>query len=74
MRFLSPTWLLQEIKAGTASVAHAKAGDILLLTGSTQEMQDFLFMHANDEDAFEEKLLFERAHEGRTQEQEKESQ
>jgi hypothetical protein len=61
MRFLSPTWLAKQIKAGAVSVAHAKSPDILLLTGSTQEMQDLLFLNASDQDAFGEAMLFEQA-------------
>lgn len=63
MKFMNPTWFAGQIKAGTLTTPHAVANDVLLLTGSTQEMQELLFLNANDDSAFGEALEFERAHE-----------
>jgi len=61
LTFLNATWLLRQLKTGAVSIAHAKSGDILLLTASTQETQELLFLHASDEGAFTETLSFDRA-------------
>ena len=63
MKFMNPAWFAGQIKAGTLTTPHAVANDVLLLTGSTQEVQELLFLNANDDGAFEEALEFERTHE-----------
>lgn len=60
MRFLSPFWLATQIKAGAVSIEHAKSQEILLLTATTQQMQELLYLNANDDDAFPEPIVFER--------------
>lgn len=61
MTFLSASWLAKQIKSGAVGVTHANSDDILLLTATTQEMQEVLFLNANDENAFAETLRFDRA-------------
>ena len=61
MRFMNPTWFAEQIKASALTTPHATANDVLLLTGTTQEMQELLFLNANDDSAFGETLGFERA-------------
>jgi len=60
MMFLNPSWLTQQLKTGAVTLPHASSGDILLLTASTQELQELLFLNANDETAFEEAIEFVR--------------
>ena len=61
MTFLNGSWLAGQIKSGAVSIAHTKADDMLLLTATTQEIQEVLFLNATDENAFAETLLFDRA-------------
>ena len=67
MRFVSPAWLAKQIKAGTVTIAHAKSDEILLLTATTEEMQELLYLNASDENAFREAIVFERTGEEEAQ-------
>ena len=60
MRFVSPAWLASQIKEGAVTIAHAKSDEILLLTATTEEMQELLYLNASDENAFGEAVVFER--------------
>jgi hypothetical protein len=60
MTFLSASWLSKQIKAGTISIPHAAANGTLLLTATTQELQEVLFMNASNEEAFHDPIRFER--------------
>ncbi|HTP68423.1 MAG TPA: hypothetical protein VMJ35_05920 [Dongiaceae bacterium] len=63
MSFVSPRWLATQIKAGAVNIAHTNSDEILLLTATTQEMQELLNLNASDDNAFGEPLVFERAQE-----------
>ena len=60
MIFLSATWLSKQIKAGTISIPHAATNGTLLLTATTPELQELLFMNASNEEAFHDAIRFER--------------
>lgn len=61
MTFLSAPWMSKQIRAGTICIPHAATNDTLLLTATTQELQEVLFANANNEEAFGDPLRFERA-------------
>jgi len=67
MRFVSPAWLAKQIKAGTVTIAHTKSDEILLLTATTEEMQELLYLNVSDENAFREAIVFERTGEEEAQ-------
>jgi len=56
MTFLNASWLGQQLKAGTVTLPYVRSGDILLLTASTQELQEVLFLDAGDPTAFGEAI------------------
>lgn len=49
---LSPEWLKKRIGEGKVSIRHEEAEGGLVLTASTEELQEFVRMYANDPDAF----------------------
>lgn len=61
LTFLNPGWLSKQMKEGAVSVPHESVDDELLLTGSTQELQEFLSANSSDDAAFSDAILFERA-------------
>src|SRR5436305_10998253 len=60
MAFLSASWLKAKIKENSIDTPYAKASDALLLTGTTEELQELVFRYANDDQAFADALLLER--------------
>ena len=60
MAFLSASWLKAKIKENSIDTPYAKASDALLLTGTTEELQELVFRYANDDQAFADPLLLER--------------
>ena len=60
MAFLSASWLKAKIKENTVDTPYVKADDALLLTGTTEELQELVFCYANDDQAFADPLLLER--------------
>ena len=60
MAFLSASWLKAKIKENSIDTPYAKASDALLLTGTTEELQELVFCYANDDQAFADPLLLER--------------
>ena len=49
---LSPDWLKKRIEEGKVSIRHEEAEGGILLTASTEELQEFVRMYANDSEAF----------------------
>ncbi len=60
MAFLKASWLKAKIKENSVDTPYVKADDALLLTGTTEQLQDLVFGYANDDQAFADPLLLER--------------
>ena len=60
MAFLSASWLKAKIKENSIDTPYVNASDALLLTGTTEELQELVFRYANDDQAFADPLLLER--------------
>lgn len=50
--FLDATWLEKKIDEKAVDISHRKIDGMLLLTGTTEEVQDLLFQYENDDGAF----------------------
>jgi hypothetical protein len=61
MSFLSASWLNARIEEKSVDTPHEKADGSLLLTGTTEEVQELAFLYANDDRAFGDPLALERA-------------
>jgi hypothetical protein len=64
LAFLSASWLSAQIEEKSIDTPHEKADGSLLLTGTTEEVQELANLHANDEKAFVEPLSLERTRVG----------
>jgi hypothetical protein len=60
MTFLSAGWLQRKIEEKTIDTPHEKVDGSLVLTGTVEEVQDLVFLHAEEEGAFSEPLTLER--------------
>ncbi len=60
MAFLSASWLRARIEEKSIDTPHEKADETLLLTGTTEEVQELAYIYANDEKAFADPLSLER--------------
>jgi hypothetical protein len=60
MTFLSASWLKRKIEEKSIDTPHEKVDGVLLLTGTVEEVQDLVFLHAEEEGAFAEPLTLER--------------
>lgn len=60
MAFLSAGWLRAKIKEKSVDTPYVKGDDALLLTGTTEEVQELVFCYANNDEAFADPLLLER--------------
>jgi hypothetical protein len=60
MAFLDGTWLRKKTDEKIVDVPCQKTDGMLLLTGTTAEVQDLLFMHANDSEAFPDPIILSR--------------
>jgi hypothetical protein len=60
MTFLSARWLQRKIEEKSIDTPHEKVDGSLLLTGAVEEVQDLVFLHAEEEGAFSEPLTLER--------------
>jgi hypothetical protein len=58
--FFSAGWLKARIEEKSIDTPHEKADGSLLLTGTTEEVQELVFLHADDEGAFSDPLTLER--------------
>jgi hypothetical protein len=59
--FLSASWLKAKIQEKSVDTPYVKADDALLLTGTTEEVQELVFFHANDDEAFADPLLLRKS-------------
>ena len=60
MAFFNATWLQKEIDAKSVDASYKKTDGTLLLTGTTEEVQDLLFLHGNDDTAFSDPITLTR--------------
>jgi len=60
MAFLSASWLKAKMMEKSVDAPYVKTEDALLLTGTTEEVQELVFSHANDNEAFPDPLLLTR--------------
>jgi hypothetical protein len=60
MAFFSANWLGAQIEEKTIDTPHIKADGSLLLTGTTEEVQELADLYANDEKAFADPLCLQR--------------
>ena len=60
MAFLNAKWLQKEIDAKSVDTSYQKTDGTLLLTGTTEEVQDLLFLHGNDDAAFSDPITLTR--------------
>jgi len=60
MAFLSASWLRERIEEKSIDTPSVKADGSLLLTGTTEEVQELTDLYANDEKAFADPLCLER--------------
>lgn len=60
MAFLNASWLSARIEDKSIDTPHEKADGSLLLTGTTEEVQELAYLYANDEKAFADPLSLER--------------
>jgi len=60
MAFLSASWLKAKIGEKSVDTPHVEADEALLLTGTTEEVQELVFSHANDDEAFAYPVLLEK--------------
>jgi len=56
IRFLDDDWVKKGIEAGKISITHEDVDGTPVLTASTQELQEFLLAHADDDQALSVKL------------------
>ncbi len=59
MAFLSARWLKAKMDEKSVDTPCVKVDDTLMLTGTTEEAQELVFSHANDDRAFADSVLLE---------------
>ena len=60
MAFLDGAWLQKKIDEKSVDVSYQKTNGTLLLTGTTEEVQNLLFLHGNDNEAFPDMITLTR--------------
>lgn len=60
MAFLSASWLKARIEEKSVDTPCVEVDDTLMLTGTTKEVQELVFSHANDDEAFADSVLLEK--------------
>ena len=60
LAFLSASWLEAKMDEKTVDTPCVKVDDELLLTGTTEEVQEFVFSYASNDEAFANPVLLER--------------
>jgi hypothetical protein len=60
LAFLSASWLKAKMDEKSVDTPCVKVDDELLLTGTTGEVQELMFSHANDDEAFADPVSLER--------------
>jgi len=58
--FFDATWLQKKIDEKSLDISYQKTDGMLLLTGTTEEVQDLLFRHGSDDGAFPEPITMAR--------------
>lgn len=58
--FFDKQWLQKQIEEKSVDIPYQKAEGALLLTGTTEMVQNLLFLHGNDSEAFPEPILLTR--------------
>jgi hypothetical protein len=58
--FLSASWLKKKIEEKNVDTPHENADGSLLLTGTTEEVQELAFFYGNNDEAFADPLCLER--------------
>jgi hypothetical protein len=60
MAFLSASWLKAKLEEKSVDTPCVEVDDALMLTGTTKEVQELVFSHANDDGAFADSMLLEK--------------
>ena len=60
LEFMSASWLKAKIDEKSVDSACVEVDDALLLTGTTEEVRDLVYSHANDDKAFADPILLEK--------------
>jgi len=60
MAFFDGGWLQKKIKEKSVDVSYQETNGMLLLTGPTDEVQNLLFLHGNDSEAFPDPITLMR--------------
>jgi hypothetical protein len=60
LAFLSASWLEAKMDEKSVDTPCVKVDDELLLTGTTEEVQEFVFSYASNDEAFANPVLLER--------------
>jgi hypothetical protein len=60
MAFLSARWLKAKMDEKSVNTPCVKVDDTLMLTGTTEEVQELVFYHANDDGTFADSVLLEK--------------
>jgi len=60
MAFLSARWLKAKMDEKSVDTPCVEVDDTLMLTGTTEEVQELVFSHANDDGAFADSVLLEK--------------
>src|SRR5207244_12007247 len=60
MAFLSARWLKAKLDEESVDTPCVNVDDTLMLTGTTEEVQERVFSHANDDGAFADSVLLEK--------------
>jgi len=53
-------WLAKKLEEGQLDLGHENTEDGLVLTASSEELQDFAYLYAQDEEAFTKTVTFQR--------------
>ena len=64
MAFFDGAWLQKKIEEKSVDVSYQKTNGMLLLTGPTEELQDLLFLHGNENEAFPDPITLIRPETG----------
>jgi hypothetical protein len=60
LQFLSASWLKARMDEKSVDTPCVKVDGVLLLTGTTEEVQELLSLHANDDEALADPVLLEK--------------
>src|SRR5580658_6079698 len=60
LEFMSASWLEARMDEKSVDTPCVKVDGVLLLTGTTEEVQELVSFHANDDDAFSDPVVLEK--------------